>query len=87
MCVTFPYKAVINNHSVTIGGNPILFNCSQRFKQKFHITAFLNIECKKYKNLEAKCVTTNPGLLYLRWNFEVRVTKNNSDNHTIIAAV
>ena len=23
---------------------------------------FLSIECKKYKNLETKCVTTSPGL-------------------------
>ena len=28
----------------------------------WHITVFLNIECKKYKNLETKCVTTSPGL-------------------------
>ena len=27
--VTFPYKVVINNHSVTIDGHPILFNYSQ----------------------------------------------------------
>ena len=52
-CDTFLYKVVINNHCVTIEGNPILFNCSQGFTQNYwHITAFLNIECKKYKNLE-----------------------------------
>ena len=62
---TFPYKVVINNHSVTIEGNPILFNCSQGFTQiLWHITVFLNIECKKYKNLETKCVTTSPRLPY-----------------------
>ena len=26
--VTFPYKLFINNYSVTIERNPILFNCS-----------------------------------------------------------
>ena len=31
----------------------------------WHITAFLNIECKKYKNLETKFVTTSPGLPYI----------------------
>ena len=35
---TFPYKAVINDHSVTIEGNPILFNCSQGFTQSFGIS-------------------------------------------------
>ena len=34
---TFSYKVVINNHSVTIEGNPILFNCSQGFTQSFGI--------------------------------------------------
>ena len=48
--VTFPYKVDINNHSITIEKNPVLFNCSQGFAQNFG-TAFLNIECKKYKNL------------------------------------
>ena len=33
--VTFPYEVVINNHSVTVEGNPILFNCSQGFTQNF----------------------------------------------------
>ena len=28
------------------------------------LASFLNIECKKYKNLETKCVTTSPGLPY-----------------------
>ena len=32
----------------------------------WHITAFLNIECKKYKHLETKCVTTSPGLPYYK---------------------
>ena len=36
--ITFPYKVVINNHSVTIKGNPILFNCSQGFTQNFGIS-------------------------------------------------
>ena len=36
--VTFPYKVVIKNHSVTIEGNLILFNCSQGFTQKFGIS-------------------------------------------------
>ena len=30
----------------------------------WHITAFLNIECEKYINLEKKCVTTSPILPY-----------------------
>ena len=30
----------------------------------WHITAFLNIECKKYKNLETEFVATSPGLPY-----------------------
>ena len=54
--VIFPYKLVIKNHSVTIEGNPILFNCSQGFTQNWHITAFLNIECNKSKNLVTKNV-------------------------------
>ena len=58
----FPYKVVINNHSVEIEENSILFKCSQRFTQNFVI----NIECKKYENFETKCVTTSPGLRYLR---------------------
>ena len=33
--VTFPYKVVINNQSVTIEGNPILFNYNQGFTQDF----------------------------------------------------
>ena len=53
--VTFPYKVAINNHSVTIEENSILFNWRQ---------AFLNIECKKDKNLETKYVKTSPGLSY-----------------------
>ena len=57
--MTFSYKVVINKHSVTIEGNPILLNCSQRLTQNFVI---LNTKCKKYKNLETKCVTTSPGL-------------------------
>ena len=36
--VTFPYKVVINNHNVTIEGNPILFNYSQEFTQNFGIS-------------------------------------------------
>ena len=64
--VTFPYKVVINNYCVTTEENSILFNCSQGFHSKlWHITAFLNIESKKYKNLETKCVTTSPGLSYV----------------------
>ena len=51
---------IIINHSVTIEGNPMLFNCSRGFTQNFSI----NIECKK-KNLETKCVTTSSGLLYI----------------------
>ena len=35
--MTFPHKVVINNHSVTIKGNPILFNCSQGFTQNLGI--------------------------------------------------
>ena len=35
--VTFPYKVVINNHSVMIEGNPIFSNCSQGFTQNFGI--------------------------------------------------
>ena len=31
----------------------------------WHSTAFLNIKCKKYKNLQTKCVTTSPGLRYI----------------------
>ena len=39
--------------------------CSIEVHSKlWHITAFLNIELKKYKNLETKCVTTSPGLPY-----------------------
>ena len=37
---------------------PTLYNSSQNW----HITGFLNIECKKYKNLKTKCVKTSPGL-------------------------
>ena len=58
--VTFPYKVVIDNYSVTIEENPILFDCSQGFT--WHITTFLNIESQKYENLKAKCVTTSPGI-------------------------
>ena len=36
--VIFPYKVVINNHSVTIEGSPILFNCSRGFSQNFGIS-------------------------------------------------
>ena len=36
--VTFPYKVVINDHSVTIKGNPILFICIQGFTQNFGIS-------------------------------------------------
>ena len=35
---TFPYKVVINNHSITIEGNLILFNCSEGFTQNFGIS-------------------------------------------------
>ena len=60
--------------SVTIEGNPILFDCSSKqFAQNFGISqpsaAFLNIECKKYKNLETKCVRTSPGLPYKEFSF------------------
>ena len=61
MQLTFPYNVVINNHSVTIEGNLILFNGSQGFTQNFGISQ----HCKKYKNLETKCVTTSPGLPYI----------------------
>ena len=33
--VTFPYKVVINNHSITIEWNPKFFNYSQGFNQNF----------------------------------------------------
>ena len=36
--VTFFYKVVINNPSVTIEGNPILLNCSQGFTQNVGIS-------------------------------------------------
>ena len=36
--VTFPYKVVINNHTVKIEENPILFNSSQGFAQNFGIS-------------------------------------------------
>ena len=36
--VTFPYKVIINNHSVTIDENPILFNGSQGLTQNFGIS-------------------------------------------------
>ena len=36
--MTFPYKVVINNHSVTIEGNPILFDRSQESTQNFGIS-------------------------------------------------
>ena len=36
--VTFPYKVVIKNYSVTIEKNPILSNCSQGFTQNFDIS-------------------------------------------------
>ena len=36
--VTVSYKLVIKNHSVTIEGIPILFNCSQGFTQNFGIS-------------------------------------------------
>ena len=36
--VTFSYKMVINNHSVAIEGNPIVFNCNQGFIQNFGIS-------------------------------------------------
>ena len=62
--VTSPYKLFINNHSVTIERNPILFNCSQEFTENFG-TAFLKIKREKYKSLETKRVTTSPGLPYL----------------------
>ena len=76
--MTFPYKVLINNHSVTIEGNPILFNCIQGFHSKlWHITAFLNIECKKYKNLETKRMTTSPGLPYsFRFKEAINATMN-----------
>ena len=70
--VTFSYKVVIINHSVTIEGNSILFNCSQGFTQNFGMSVFLNIECKKYKNLETKCVPTSPGLHYYTVDTSVR---------------
>ena len=55
--------------SRTTEENPILFNCSQGFTQNFDISqTILNIECKKYKNLETKSVTTGPGLPYSKGN-------------------
>ena len=36
--VTGDLKVVINNHSVTIEGNPILFNCSQGITRNFGIS-------------------------------------------------
>ena len=36
--VTFPYEVVIENHSVMIEENLILFNCSQEFTQNFGIS-------------------------------------------------
>ena len=39
-CETFPYKVVINNHSVTIEGNLIFFNCSQGFTQNFGLPKY-----------------------------------------------
>ena len=38
--------------------------CSTVAKGSLETLAFINIECKKYKNLETKCVTTSPGLPY-----------------------
>ena len=40
--------------------------CSIVPKSSLKTLAFLNIECKKYKNLETKCVTTSPGLPYTK---------------------
>ena len=39
-----------------------------------NITACLNIECKKYKNLETKCVTTIPDLSYTVFRFVFLLT-------------
>ena len=36
--LTFPYKVVINPHSVTIEGNVILLNCSQEFTRNFGVS-------------------------------------------------
>ena len=38
--VAFPYKVVINNDSVTIEGNPILFNRTQGFAQNFSLPKY-----------------------------------------------
>ena len=61
--MTFPYKVVNNNHSVTIEENPILFNCTQGFTKKFGISQPSQILNAK-NNLDTKCVTTSPGLPY-----------------------
>ena len=39
-------------------------DCSIVARGSLKTLAFLNIECKKYKNLETKCVTTSPDLPY-----------------------
>ena len=57
---------VINNHSVAIEGNAILFNCSQGLTHNFGISQPIshNIIWKRYKNLETECMTTSSGLPY-----------------------
>ena len=61
------HKVVINNLSVTIEGNPILFNCSQGFTQNFGISQPSSIlDAKNTRILEKKCVTTSPGLSYIK---------------------
>ena len=48
--VPSPYKLFINNHSVTIDQNPILFNFSQEFTRNFGIwqpSSILNAKHKK----------------------------------------
>ena len=82
--VTFPYKVVINTYNVTIEWNPIFFNWARDFYSKlWHVTAFLNIKCKNNKNLEKKCVTTSPGLPYIKFLFLINTFVLSKDNEAI----
>ena len=54
--------------------------CSIAARGSFKTLAFLNIECKKYKNIETKCVTTSPGLPY---SLLKKYTVKNVTNFTI----
>ena len=71
--VTFSYKMVIK--TIVLRLKKIRY-CSTVWGS-LKTLAFLNIECKEYKNLETKCVTTSPGLPY-RFLFSYSYTRSQS---------